>query len=71
MNQDLRLANWYMNKLGYFQFNESPVSKKPKFIAFIAGIFSIYLGLNILKITFLGSLPFFYLGYIIFLLIAH
>ncbi|MGL1956808.1 MAG: hypothetical protein OCD00_05765 [Colwellia sp.] len=59
-----KTGNWYMNRLDYFQFNEYPEYKKHKFIAFLAGVFLIYLGLKILKTTFLGSLPFFYLGYI-------
>jgi hypothetical protein len=57
-------GNWYMNRLDYFQFHEYPEYKKHKIIAFIASIFLIYLGLNILKSSFLGSLPFFYFGYI-------
>lgn len=59
-----KTGNWYMNRLDYFQFNEYSEYKKHKFIAFLAGVFLIYLGLKILKTTFLGSLPFLYLGYI-------
>lgn len=59
-----KTGSWYMNRFDYFQFNEYPEYKKHKFFALIAAIFLFYFGLKILKTTFLGSLPVFYLGYI-------
>jgi hypothetical protein len=59
-----KTGNWYMNRLDYFQFNEYPEYKKQKYITLFVGILSLYLGLKLLKVSFLGSLPFFYLSYI-------
>ena len=59
-----KTGNWYINRFEYFQFHEHPEYKRHKYTALFAGAFFCYLGLNILKTTFLGSLPFFYLCYI-------
>jgi hypothetical protein len=59
-----KTGNWYMNRLDYFKFNEYPEYKVHKYMALVACMLLIYLGFKILKISFLGSLPFFYLAYI-------
>jgi hypothetical protein len=59
-----KTGNWYMNRLDYFQFNEYPGYKKHKYFALFIGVLCLYLGLKMLKVSFLGSIPFFYCSYI-------
>lgn len=59
-----KTGNWYMNRLDYFQFHEYPKYKKHKFITLPLGIFFYFLGLSVLELHFLASIPFFYLCYV-------
>jgi hypothetical protein len=59
-----KTGNWYMNILDYFQFHEYPQYKNHKIIVLLVGIFFYFLGIRVLDIHFLASIPFFYLCYV-------
>ena len=59
-----KTGNWYMNRLDYFQFHKYPEYKKHKVLALVVGVASYFFGIKVLKISFLLSLPVFYLGYV-------
>ena len=53
-----------MNRMDYFRFHEYPKYKQHKYFSLIFGALVYLLGIEVLKVSFLMSLPLFYLGYI-------
>lgn len=59
-----KTGDWFMNRFYFFQFHEYQKYKSHKIISLLIGIFAVYLSFKILKISFLGALPFIYLSYV-------
>jgi len=59
-----KTGNWYMNRLDYFQFHQYPEYKRHKYVSLCLVFVFIYLSFNLIKLSFLGSLPFIYFTYV-------
>ena len=59
-----KTGNWFLNRLDFFQFHEYPEYKKHKLISFFAGALTFILSIKIIMLSFLASLPIFYVSYI-------
>ncbi len=59
-----KTGNWYMNRLDYFQFHQYPEYKRHKYVSLCLIVVFIYLSFNIIKLSFLGCLPFIYFTYV-------
>jgi hypothetical protein len=59
-----KTGNWYMNRLDYFQFHEYPEYKKHKYVSFCLILVFVYLSFNLIKLSFLGAVPFLYFTYV-------
>jgi len=57
-------GTWYVNRLDYFQFHEYPEYKKHKAVALVLFIFSLFVIIELLPVSFFLALPVMYVAFV-------